>query len=281
MRTVLLAACLATATPVASQIPGTARPGGAGTRASLPSMHAHEAMLRTLLGDRFAEVRDAAAAALVLIGEPLGDLIHQSLEGSVEARRKLASTRDARAVEPLTRVLETHDTAVREAAVLSLVELAAADGKQAIAVTEPKGSDWASELMGVNDRADLAEVQLYLQYTILQRLMEAGVTFQDPGSVTIEATVKIGPDVTVEPNVILRGATKIGRDTVIRAGSQLIDATIGERCQVWVVTHSAAIRQALERAPDCVSIALEKELGETRVAGQTSVTRPVWAWPPR
>jgi bifunctional UDP-N-acetylglucosamine pyrophosphorylase/glucosamine-1-phosphate N-acetyltransferase len=33
--------------------------------------------------------------------------------------------------------------------------------------------------------------------------------------------------------VILRGATKIGRDTVIKSGSQLIDARIGERCQVW------------------------------------------------
>ena len=114
-----------------------------------------------------------------------------------------------------------------------LVELAAADNTPAIAVDQPAESDWESELAGINDRADLAELQLYLQYTILQRLMTDGVTVHDPGSVTIEATVEIAPDVTIESNVILRGTTKIGRDTVIKAGSQLIDATVGERCQIW------------------------------------------------
>jgi bifunctional UDP-N-acetylglucosamine pyrophosphorylase/glucosamine-1-phosphate N-acetyltransferase len=99
-------------------------------------------------------------------------------------------------------------------------------------VEQPADSDWESELIGINDRADLAEVQLILQYAILQRLMEAGVTLHDPGSVTIEATVRIAQDVTIEPNVILRGATRIGRDTVIRSGSQLIDARVGERCEI-------------------------------------------------
>jgi bifunctional UDP-N-acetylglucosamine pyrophosphorylase/glucosamine-1-phosphate N-acetyltransferase len=114
-----------------------------------------------------------------------------------------------------------------------LVELATADGKPAIAVEQPAGSDWASELAGINDRADLAELQIFLQYSMLQRLMEAGVTLQDPGSVSIEATVRIAQDVTIEPNVILRGASKIGRGTVIKAGSQLIDARVGESCQIW------------------------------------------------
>lgn len=114
-----------------------------------------------------------------------------------------------------------------------LVELAVADGRPAIAVDQPDESDWASELAGINDRADLAEIQLYLQYTILQQLMEEGVTIHDPGAVTIEAEVKIAQDVTIEANVVLRGRTNIGRDTVIKAGSQLIDAKVGERCTVW------------------------------------------------
>ena len=114
-----------------------------------------------------------------------------------------------------------------------LVELANADGKPAVAVEQPADSDWESELVGINDRADLAEAQLFLQYSILQRLMEAGVTLHDPGSATIEATVRIAPDVTIEPNVILRGATRIGRETVVKAGSQLIDTRVGERCEIW------------------------------------------------
>ncbi|MEP7360167.1 MAG: bifunctional UDP-N-acetylglucosamine diphosphorylase/glucosamine-1-phosphate N-acetyltransferase GlmU [Chloroflexota bacterium] len=114
-----------------------------------------------------------------------------------------------------------------------LVELAMADGHPAIAVDQPDESDWESELAGINDRADLAEIQLYLQYTILQRLMTDGVSIQDPGSVTIEAEVQIAQDVTIESNVILRGKTRIGRDTVIKSGSQLMDAKVGERCVVW------------------------------------------------
>jgi bifunctional UDP-N-acetylglucosamine pyrophosphorylase/glucosamine-1-phosphate N-acetyltransferase len=133
--------------------------------------------------------------------------------------------------EALTKLTKSPTTG--ELYLTQLVEIAAAQNKPAIAVDQPAESDWESELAGINDRADLAEIQLYLQYTILQRLMEEGVTFQDPGSVTIEATVDIAQDVTIEPNVILRGTTKIGRDTVIKSGSQLVDATVGERCQVW------------------------------------------------
>jgi bifunctional UDP-N-acetylglucosamine pyrophosphorylase / glucosamine-1-phosphate N-acetyltransferase len=72
-----------------------------------------------------------------------------------------------------------------------------------------------------------------LQYAIVQRLMEEGVTFVDPGAVVVDATVQIAPDVTVEPGVILRGNTRIARDVVIRAGSQIFDSAVGERSVVW------------------------------------------------
>ena len=114
-----------------------------------------------------------------------------------------------------------------------LVELAADTGRQATPVLDADDADWATEMAGVNDRADLAEIQLVLQYDILGRHMEAGVAIHDPGSTVIEASVEIAEDVTIESNVILRGDTRIERDTVIRSGSQIIDSTIGERCVVW------------------------------------------------
>ena len=89
--------------------------------------------LLAVTGDRYAEVRNAAAAALAMLGEPLGEVIRQSLEGSVEARRELAAARDPRAIEPLSRALKTDDAAVKEAAVASLVELAAAGVEGAVA----------------------------------------------------------------------------------------------------------------------------------------------------
>jgi bifunctional UDP-N-acetylglucosamine pyrophosphorylase / glucosamine-1-phosphate N-acetyltransferase len=114
-----------------------------------------------------------------------------------------------------------------------LVALAAAGGSPAVAVEPPADADWQSELAGINDRSDLAEVQLMLQFSIVQRLMEEGVTFYDPASVIVDATVEIDEDVTIEPSVTLRGATRIGRDTVVKAGSHVVDSQIGERSVIW------------------------------------------------
>lgn len=52
------------------------------------------------------------------------------------------------------------------------------------------------------------------------------------------------------------------------------------RSQVWVVSHSSRLVAALEQSPDCVSLVLEKELGQTRVQGQQGLLDgPAWQWP--
>jgi bifunctional UDP-N-acetylglucosamine pyrophosphorylase/glucosamine-1-phosphate N-acetyltransferase len=127
----------------------------------------------------------------------------------------------------------TASVATGELYLTQLVEIAAADGRPAVAADEPEEADWQSELAGINDRADLAEVQLMLQYAIVQRHMENGVTFHDPASVIVDATVAIEPDVTIEPNVILRGTTRIAGDVVVRTGSQVVDSEIGEASVIW------------------------------------------------
>jgi hypothetical protein len=38
---------------------------------------------------------------------------------------------------------------------------------------------------------------------------------------------------------------------------------------------------ALSEAPECRSIVLEKEIGETRIAGQGTLDQPPWEWPAR
>jgi bifunctional UDP-N-acetylglucosamine pyrophosphorylase/glucosamine-1-phosphate N-acetyltransferase len=110
-----------------------------------------------------------------------------------------------------------------------LVEIAHDDGR---AVVTPDDHDVEWQLAGINNRLDLADAEAAIQADTLERHMLAGVTIRDPYVTWIDATVQIGPDVTLEPNVILRGKTSIGRDTVIRAGSQIVDSTIGEGCQV-------------------------------------------------
>jgi bifunctional UDP-N-acetylglucosamine pyrophosphorylase / glucosamine-1-phosphate N-acetyltransferase len=144
----------------------------------------------------------------------------------------------------------TPSAATNELYLTQLVEIAAREHRPAIAVEEPEGADWASELVGVNDRSDLAELQMMLQYDIVQRHMEGGVTFHDPAAVIVDATVRIAPDVTIEPNVILRGSTTIATDAVIRAGSQIVDSEIGERSVIWTsVIESSKVGKDVRIGP--------------------------------
>ena len=73
-------------------------------------------------------------------------------------------------------------------------------------------------LSGINDRAQLSDAELAMRLRINDGFMRAGVTMADPASAYIDATVQLAEDVTLEAGVILRGATRVGRDTVIRAG---------------------------------------------------------------
>jgi bifunctional UDP-N-acetylglucosamine pyrophosphorylase/glucosamine-1-phosphate N-acetyltransferase len=82
--------------------------------------------------------------------------------------------------------------------------------------------------LGVNDRADLAEVRAYAQRRINDAHMRAGVTVVDPDTAYIDATVTIGADTTIEPGVQLKGETTIGANVTIGAFSTLIDTEVGD-----------------------------------------------------
>ena len=49
-------------------------------------------------------------------------------------------------------------------------------------------------------------------------------------------------------------------------------------CQIWVVTHSNRLINALEAQTECASLRLEKDLGETRLSGQGLLDEPAWQW---
>ena len=53
--------------------------------------------------------------------------------------------------------------------------------------------------------------------------------------------MELAEDVILEPDVVLRGRTRVGRDTVIRTGSQLIDSDVGERCVIWASVLESSI----------------------------------------
>ena len=127
-----------------------------------------------------------------------------------------------------------------------LVGLAVADGERVAAhrVTDD------GTLLGVNDRVQLAGAERYLHDRLVARHQLAGVTIIDPASTWLDATVELAEDVVLEPGVVLRGATRVGRESVIRTGSQLLDTTVGERCSIWAsVLESSVVEDDVRIGP--------------------------------
>ncbi len=92
-------------------------------------------------------------------------------------------------------------------------------------------ADWR-ETLGINSREQLAEAETLLRQAIRQKLMAAGVTMLDPASTFIDDTVQIGPDTVIYPFTIIEGATAIGAGCQIGPASRLVNATIGQNCQI-------------------------------------------------
>ncbi len=97
---------------------------------------------------------------------------------------------------------------------------------QALTVTDP------SEVLGVNDRAELAEAHRILTRRRVAVHQRNGVTFLDPEHVEIGPEVVIEEDVVIEANVRLSGRTLVKRGCHVGYGSELNNALLGEGVRV-------------------------------------------------
>ena len=85
-----------------------------------------------------------------------------------------------------------------------------------------------AEMMGVNDRVDLAAADAAMRRRLCESLMRAGVTIHLPESCLIEPGVTVGADSEIGPSVTLRGATRVGKGALIEAGCIVHDAVLGD-----------------------------------------------------
>jgi len=89
------------------------------------------------------------------------------------------------------------------------------------------------EVEGVNDRKQLAAIERMINIETVEKLMlEGGVTFIDPRSAYISATAVIGRDTVIHPNVTIEGDTIIGENCVIRSGTRLSNARVGDNVEI-------------------------------------------------
>ncbi len=117
-------------------------------------------------------------------------------------------------------------------------------GVATVALADP------AEGLGVNDRVQLAQAEAALRTRVRERLMRAGVTFVDPPSTFVDATVEIGPDTVVYPHTFLRGRTRIGAGCEIGPSSQLDDTVVGDNCRVcWSILDGATLADEVQVGP--------------------------------
>ncbi len=88
------------------------------------------------------------------------------------------------------------------------------------------------EIMGINDRVQLAAAAAVLRLRKNRQLMRDGVTMIDPNTTYIDAAVKIAPDTIIEPNTYLRGNCSIGIGCHIGPNADIADCIIGDNCIV-------------------------------------------------
>ena len=62
--------------------------------------------------------------------------------------------------------------------------------------------------------------------------MRAGVTLIDPTNTYIDVDVQIGADTVIEPNVYLKGQTKIGSHVVLTSGTTIVDSMLLMEAQI-------------------------------------------------
>ena len=117
-----------------------------------------------------------------------------------------------------------------------LIRLAREDGRIVSAV----GFEDDGSLDGINDRSQLAQAEWALRVRLNEAHMRAGVTMRDPSTVYVDWSVQLARDVTIEPGVVLRGATVVGEGSTIGPGATIDDSIIGTDCRVWLSVVEAS-----------------------------------------
>jgi bifunctional UDP-N-acetylglucosamine pyrophosphorylase/glucosamine-1-phosphate N-acetyltransferase len=132
-----------------------------------------------------------------------------------------------------------------------LVPLVLAGGGRVATADGPQ-----EEVMGVNDRVQLAEAGAVLRRRLLERLMLGGVTVTDPATTYVDADVEVGQDTVLAPLTFLEAGTRVGARCRLGPNVRLVGCTVGD---------DATVSQA---------VALESNIGPRAVIGPFASLRP-------
>ena len=90
-----------------------------------------------------------------------------------------------------------------------------------------------TEILGINDRAQLSTNSFIMNARICDALMRSGVTIVDPMSTWIDMTAEIDIDVRIEPGTAIKGKSKVGKSAVIGPRTTLINCNVGSMAHIF------------------------------------------------
>jgi bifunctional UDP-N-acetylglucosamine pyrophosphorylase/glucosamine-1-phosphate N-acetyltransferase len=156
-----------------------------------------------------------------------------------------------------------NDNAQGEYYLTDVVGLAVKDGARVTAVVAPT----VAEVLGVNDKAQLAALEGEHRRIRALELMLAGVTVLDPARLDVRGSVVHGRDVVLDVNVVLEGRVVLGDRARIGAGVVLRDASVGPD----TVVHPYSVLDGAEIGAGCVVGPFARLRPGTRLAAKAHV----------
>lgn len=173
-------------------------------------------------------VRNALGAVLKIVEEKDASLEEQAIR---EGNTGILAVHGGRLKQWLGRL--DNENAQGEYYLTDIIALAVQDGvpvKTAMAST-------VDEVLGVNNRQQLAHLERVYQSALAEKLMTEGVTLRDPARFDVRGAIEsIGQDVEIDVNVILEGQIKLGSRVRIGPNTVIRDSEIGDDVEILANT---------------------------------------------
>jgi bifunctional UDP-N-acetylglucosamine pyrophosphorylase / glucosamine-1-phosphate N-acetyltransferase len=126
-----------------------------------------------------------------------------------------------------------NDNAQKEYYLTDIVRLAVEEGVPVSGVAA--GSAW--EVLGVNSRAQLAQLERMVQRNVAEALLERGVTLADPARIDVRGTLACGRDVAIDVNCLFEGTVELGDRVSVGANCVLRNVRVAAGTRIEPFCH--------------------------------------------
>ncbi len=115
---------------------------------------------------------------------------------------------------------------------LYLTDIIAMAVKEKVKVA-PLAAESPGDVLGINDKAQLAAVEAIYRARCAEALLTAGVTLVDPARIDVRGTLAVGRDVQIDVNVIFEGTVRLGDRVRIGPNCVIRESEIGDDTEVF------------------------------------------------